>query len=259
VLQLWGRNGSDSKPLRARSDPDEVLARLREANPQWKGAFEPERDGERVVGLKLSGGALTDLEPLAALADLEELRYEGPSYAKGRLNDLSPLAKLTGLKQVTIRHCAVTDLSPLGRLKLEKLDLVATRVSNLKPLRGLPLKQLHLHGTQVADLSPLVKCPFVEDLYCPGTVETLEPLRQLTGLKKVQLYGCDKVTSLSPLSGSPVEYLDCRGVGVNDLDELANWPHLRVLYCDKRFTGKIPPLPKLARLELDPLFTGKKP
>jgi serine/threonine-protein kinase len=253
LWRLWG-GGSTRRDVPI--DVKGVETRLRRANPEWKGSFEPDHDGERLVGLKLRGDDLTDLSPLTALRDLEELEYVGPSWCKGKLKDLGPLAEMTGLQRLTIQHSTLSDLTPLSRLKLEKLDVVATPVSNLKPLRGVPLKALNVHGTRVTDLGPLSKCALLECLYCPGTLLSLDGL-QLLPLKRVHLYGCGKVTSLRPLADSPVEFLDCRGVGVDSLDELAAFSHLRELLCDEHYRGKVPALPNLKRVEFSTDFRSR--
>jgi hypothetical protein len=89
----------------------------------------------RLTTLRLCGGHVEDLAPLAHLTSLVVLELSHCTRAR----DLGPLAKLTSLRELVLRSCHhVTDLRPLAALaKLRRLELRdCQRVQDLSPLSG---------------------------------------------------------------------------------------------------------------------------
>jgi hypothetical protein len=90
--------------------------------------------------------------------------------------------------------CAVSNLSALKGLRLERLDIFKMRVTDLAPLTGMPLEWLSLRETQVTDLSPLKGMP----------------LRYLD-------CATNNIEDFSALSHSPIERLNISSTRVNRL------------------------------------------
>jgi len=49
-------------------------------------------------------------------------------------------------------------LAALGALRLKSLSFLGCAISDLTPIRKMPLEKIDLSGTRVADLSPLIGC-----------------------------------------------------------------------------------------------------
>ena len=82
--------------------------------------------------VNLGFNPLTDLGPLAALPELEDLNLDGA------LPNLRGLAALTGLKRLSLRHNGIRDLAMLtGLTELEALDVGDNRITDLRPMVGL--------------------------------------------------------------------------------------------------------------------------
>ena len=173
---------------------------------------------------------LTDLEPLAVLRKLRELKICWSGVA--RLDPLAELGELTAL-DCSITH--VTRLDPLGGLRnLTALDCSRTPVAQLDPLRALTgLTSLICHSTQVSRLDPLAGLVHLTALDCARTpVAQLEPLAALARLAWLD---CSEtqVARLDPLAGlAQLASLSCWGTRVTSLAPLATLPQLTRLTCD---------------------------
>jgi Leucine Rich Repeat (LRR) protein len=92
----------------------------------------------RLEGIRVSDGALEELDALASVAGLRAL-----VAWKNRITDLTPLAGLTNLRALDLKQNLVEDLSPLASLlALEELNILSNQVLSLEPLRGLPALRL---------------------------------------------------------------------------------------------------------------------
>ena len=137
------------------------------------------------------------LPPAARIAELAACRAVD-------LRDLhvSDLSLLGGLKpeELDISHTGIRDITPLSSLAgLKRLRIRGLGLNSLAPLKGLRLESLDASHNSISDLSPLKGMP-LEELDITGTVAG--DLRPLTGmpLKKLELAGTP-VLDLSPLSG----------------------------------------------------------
>jgi Leucine-rich repeat (LRR) protein len=220
-----------------------VIARLKERNPRFDGkpTHKLIKDGV-VMELDLSGGKLTDITPVRALAGLRLFNCNNT-----QVSDLLPLKGMS-LTELNCDDTQVSDLSPLKGMKLTVLHCEKTPVSDLSPLKRMKLTRLECGGTQVSDLSPLEGMPLTE-LNCEHTqVSDLSPLRDM----KLTILKCEKtrVSDLSPLKGMKLVRLECGGTQVSDLSPLKGMP-LTELYCADTKVWNLSPLRdmKLTRLE----------
>jgi hypothetical protein len=90
----------------------------------------------------------------------------------------------------------LSDLSPLKRMMLSRLDCSSTQVADLtpltdlSPLKGMPLVRLQIHGTGVSDLTPLIGMPLQEVRLNPKNItQGLDILREIKGLKTIGIDG----------------------------------------------------------------------
>lgn len=205
---------ADLRKLPAEKQADEVMKWLAEVNKGFDGKLiEAKVANNKVVGLKLVATQLTNIAPVAAMTDLEELACEGiygrPDGAC-KLADLWPLRRLGRLKSLHIAWGAVADLTPLQGIKLTALSLPDnTSVADLKPLRGMELRWLNVGETSVSDLAPLKGMP----------------LRHL-------LINATKVSDLNPVLEAPLKEIWCTLVPARDA------PILRQIKTLEKINGK---------------------
>ena len=185
--------------------------------------------------LRISGNLTFDqLEPLAALKNLETLSIVPDGEGTLYINDLSPLSKLTNLKSLDLMINNVSDftwVSGLTELRFLQLTGDNATYSNLDGLENLtkleslrlPMRSMN-QGTyeidalagltslvslnlcsHVKDLTPLEDLTNLETLsienggYIEGGFSSLEPLKNLTNLTRLGLYM--ETADLSPLAG----------------------------------------------------------
>ena len=81
---------------------------------------------------------------------------EFTSYSR-KLNHL-PFPDNHNLKDVVVVNSNLKDLNEIGKLnRLEKLNIIKTKISSLKPLEGmLQLKKLSIQGSKVSSLEPIL-------------------------------------------------------------------------------------------------------
>ncbi len=135
--------------------------------------------GAPLKGLNIWQSHVVDISPLAG-APLEELALLQTDVA-----DIAPLANCPTLKVLSIYGTKVSDLTPLGKLKLVDLACHWCKVTNIEPLRGQPLRSINLGGLRVTDVSPLADCPTLESVALNTAAKNVEVLRKLTRLKLI--------------------------------------------------------------------------
>ncbi len=152
----------------ARQQAAAIERKLMEVNPRWDGGIGHSIDTETLTHVELSGGALRDLWPLAALTGLVELDCSGTSVETIGWIERMPLVTSLNCSQTPLR-----DLGPVAHLnQLEKLDCSDTVVFDLSPLAGLPLKELHC---------------FTVSTYNDGAIKVLKSLPQLETINGLTL------------------------------------------------------------------------
>jgi Leucine-rich repeat (LRR) protein len=108
------------------------------------------------------------------------------------ITDLDPLAKLTNLREIRCPETSITSIDPLKELiDLTYLDCSSTRVRDLNPLQSLVhLKELNISETLVTSLEGLEGISDLEVLYLDNTqVDNLDPLNGNSGLRTIY---CDE-------------------------------------------------------------------
>jgi serine/threonine protein kinase len=196
-LDLTGAKATDLSPLRGM--PLEVLHL---AGMPLQGVSQLK--GMKLRTLTLSDMLISDLTPLAGMAlevvkldntrvvELAPLRGMPLTYLMlincNALSDLSPLATCSKLQRLFLVNTAVSDLTPLARLRLTEIRFGGSRVTNLAPLRGQPLQRFDYGGrTKGIDVSPLAECVDLEDIVLPEDPRNVALLRSLPRLKRISI------------------------------------------------------------------------
>jgi serine/threonine protein kinase/Leucine-rich repeat (LRR) protein len=183
----------------------QVVAKLRELNPQFDGRVTRKIADGKVTELGLSTAAVRDISPVTALRSLQRL-------------SLAPVGGTNVTGQVA-------DLAPLRGMWLAALWCQNNPVSDLRPLRGQPLSVLSCGSTQVTDLAPLRGMPLTV-LSCDHT--DVSSLAALEGMQ-LQTFWCHKtkVTDLAMLTNMPLRELRCDYLAARDGELLRSIPTLQ--------------------------------
>ena len=106
-----------------------------------------------LVAIDLGDNPLTDLRPLAGLANLDALNLDATGA------DPWAVAALGGLERLSLRDNGIGDVSALaGLAKLRALDLAGNVIEDVTPLAGLAsLAALDVRDNRIEDLSPLAR------------------------------------------------------------------------------------------------------
>jgi len=154
------------------------------------------------------------------------------------LVDIDGIENLRNLRDINFYHCeSLTNIAPIGGLnKLTHLSMFgSSSLIDISPLRNLEeLKELCIAHSKVFDLGPLKDLSKLNFLSLWGCRElrSLAPLAHLSSLKKLDLAECSEVTDIGPLS-KLVNLLDIRVVrcpGISDYGPLNGLPKLNKDY-----------------------------
>jgi len=117
----------------------------------------PLEDLRQLRALHLNGGAVSDITPLASLANLRELRVGWNQD----IQDYEPLANLTRLTDLELNNNGIKSIPTFGSgSSLRMISLGENPITDLSSLPELPaLESINLSNTQIADLSPLSGSP----------------------------------------------------------------------------------------------------
>jgi serine/threonine protein kinase/Leucine-rich repeat (LRR) protein len=185
-----------------------VAEKLVELNPGFDGQYFHLTEKGAIKVFILNTDMITDLSPIRAFRELEDLGCGGTGKEQHR----SPL----------------NSLAPLEGLKLRRLDISHTEVVDLAALRGMPLEQLYCDWTYVGDLRPLTGMKLTRLRCSRCNIASLAPLR---GMPLTDLHlGYNLFNDLSPLQGMPLRRLYINDLGLKDLSALAGMP-LEELSC----------------------------
>jgi len=172
--------------------------------------------------LNLSGCSELTESALLSVSGLLKLVHLNLTGCAG-VRDLAPLSAVHSLQVLNLSHCHVQDLRPLSKLtQLARLDL--THCESARSLEGVPpglcalnlnfsaacadteglnrlraLRVLHLAGDRVQDLCALQNMQRLETLYVWTCEKLRDPclqsLKDLKGLRLLDLYQCDGITT----------------------------------------------------------------
>jgi serine/threonine protein kinase/Leucine-rich repeat (LRR) protein len=183
----------------------QVVAKLRELNPQFDGRVTRKIADGKVTELGFSTAAVRDISPVAALRTLQRLTVApvGGTNVAGQLADLAPLRGMW-LTALWCQNNPVSDLRPLRGQPLSVLTCGNTQVMDLSPLRGMPLTVLSCDHTDVSSLAALEGMQ-LQTLWCHKT----------------------KVTDLAMLTNMPLRELRCDYLAARDGELLKSIPTLQ--------------------------------
>jgi len=158
--------------------------------------------------------------------ELSHLKYLSFDYGCRRENvsDLSGLEYATGLDYLNLSGTNVKDVTPITKLKnLGGLCISGMELDDYSWLSNFAnIKRLDISNTRIKDFSFLSKMTELENIDASGTlISDLGPLSKLENLEYIDIYGCDNITSISPLLElSNLWRLDMSSEQISDKEKL---------------------------------------
>jgi len=187
----WTVDEADSQSvLTFRGSPEQFAASgalLRQLNRRQK-----------ILSISLQGAPIRDISPLQRLS----IQKLDASFTY--VSNLKPLDEVSGLRELSLRHTEVKELSFMGSHHLKKLDLSENRqLIEISALSGKQVENLNLSFTGVGDLRPLEQLDELETVHVAGLEldhdarAVLDALRD-RGVRVVT----DEVLTTYPVSGA---------------------------------------------------------
>lgn len=141
---------------------------------------------------------------------------------RGDISSLTDIPSMYYLRTLELTSQNISDLTPLGGMKLERLVLCDNYIGNLLPLKDMAtLKELDLCENPLQDLTPIRDLLSLSYLDISQTsITDLAPITELSRLETLNLVWCE-VKDLRPLAGlSNLKEVDVSHTGVTDLRPL---------------------------------------
>ena len=246
-----GSGGSTSMPRSCNPitfDDPALEAVVRKWLNKPTGQLTPQ-DAHQIAFLQASNAGITSLGGIECLP-LNTALLDG-----NEISDLGPIAALKDLQQLVLTNNPVGDLGPLaGLAELRALDLSgAGRVltkDDFEVLGGLPmLVGLTLNFDLVGELTPLAKAPALATLsLASGQVLATDTLDSLTQILTLELSNTgvtpDRIAQLKQLT-----YLGFELNGVRDISPLALLTNLELLDLSFNDIDDLTPLASMSQLQ----------
>lgn len=165
------------------------------------------------------------------------VKYEESVYGtideRGDISSLADIPNMYYLRSLALTSQNISDLTPLGGMKLERLILCDNYIGNLLPLKDMAsLKELDLCENPLRDLTPIRGLLSLTCLDISQTsVTDLSTLSGLSRLETLNLVWCD-VTDLRPLAElSSLKEVDVSHAAVTDLRPLVREGEPIMVHC----------------------------
>ena len=201
---------------------------------------------EQLTDLSLEYEELSDLTPLAGLADLKYL-----SLYNNQISDVTPLNGLIDLIGLDLSDNNISNIAPLtGLINLTDLDLSDNQISVIASLDGLDsLEYLIIHSNQIIDVSGLVGLDSLIGLAIyHNQISDITPIAGLASLEWLDLYS-NEIYNLPDLSGLVnLDWLDLGYNSISDITSLGELDSLIFLSLDGNSISDITSLGGLINL-----------
>jgi len=204
--------------------------------------------------LRFSYTQVADLLPIAGITSLERLHLE---YTN--VTDLTPLQNLSNLKQLYCDGNQISSLAPLNGLSsLEKVYSDNTLITREEAARFMSRNKNALviyESEQLSNWWASIDNHWREvfsDYVTLDNTPTKEQLQTVANLKEIKISGKEEITTLEPLKElTGLKLLDCSQTSVTSLEPLRDLIDLEVLNCaNTLLTGNaLAPLKSLSNLK----------
>lgn len=188
---------------------------------------------ESFTDLNVGKEEFPNLESIRDLTGLEyAINVRELSLDHHEVSDLSPLAGLRKIRLLVMANNPISDLSPLAGLsELEDIKLSHTLVTDISVLAGkAKLKYVRMWGAPISDMSPLADLPNIEHIdLCGNEISEIPSLENAPNLKKLYVFG-NQVSDVSVLRNlTNLERLNLEGNDIRDISPLAGLTNLKWL------------------------------
>ena len=163
----------------------------------------------------IGNASFANLEPLAALKQLESLRL---AWGSRKINDLTPLSGLKRLHTLNLEGQSITSIEPLSELtNLEYLELRYNQIEDVSPIFKLgKIRRLNLDDNQLKQLPDISRLSSLEELSV--TRNQISELPNITSNSLRHLNLGDNAIRTLAVSG--LEQLSYLGLSDNPLESL---------------------------------------
>jgi internalin A len=176
-------------------------------------------------------GTFSDLSPLTALTDLEELDIT----SNRNVTDISPLVSLVNLKKLILFETGIESIEPISSLvNLRHLEIIGYADRYYRELLSLQhLEILNLHNQEPLDVTYIAQLSTLRDLeISPGytrfdaEILNIELLRNLANLERLVIHFPSDI-NLTWIAGlRNLTELELRGDTISDIRPLLELPNL---------------------------------
>lgn len=174
------------------------------------------------------------------LLNVRSIRVYGKQIydEEGQIDFLGPFVRMVdpelnafGLWTENGQIASLEDLEAMPNL--ETLYLYNQQLSEIEALRGRNLSMIGIGNNPLTDLSPLSGMTSVQSLnLCNLLVGNLESLRELTGLKSLNISGT-QVNDLGPVENLPIEQMNLFYIPLENYSRLTRMPALKEVTINK--------------------------
>ena len=163
----------------------------------------------------IGNASFANLEPLAALKQLESLRL---AWGSQKISDLTPLSGLKRLHTLNLEGQSITSIEPLSELtNLEYLELRYNQIEDVSPISNLgKIRSLNLDNNQLKQLPDIARLSSLELLSV--TRNQISELPNITSNSLRHLNLGDNAIRTLAVSG--LEQLSYLGLSDNPLESL---------------------------------------
>lgn len=213
--------------------------------------LKPISELKNLIFLDIPNTEVNSLSPLSGLIALERIDFSNTPVAN--LNGLQGLRKL---KLITLNNTAVADLTLLNGLTVEKIYCDKTQINKeiaRKFMAANPSTLVIFDSETLSNwwntMSGEWKIAFGKSVSYTG-LPTKDQLQQMANLTEINISNNQLMTTLEPLKElTNLKKLFCSGTAVVDLMPLKDLIDLQVLEANNTKVSNLKPLEKLTNLE----------
>lgn len=198
--------------------------------------------------LTIINGQASQLEHIASLASLSELKISGVSVDE---RSLSMIASLPKLKKLTLNDCSIASVTPLVSAQgLINLDLSQNTIRNIDALANMEnLQELNLQHNAIVDLTALSSCVSLTKL--DVSYNALASVSPICGLSSLTWLNAERnsIASLDDMSRlTALKHLSLSNNSLTSIGNLSTCTNLTELFLSNNALTDISSLSALTGL-----------
>ena len=202
----------------------------------------------------------TNIDPIKNMTSLKELHLTW-NYQQDDVTNLSSLSNLTNLEILTMSRGKIADIEFIKELK--KLKVLSISEMSIKTkdtlnkdydFKKYPFVIVGLTPKLILplDITPISYCTELTELTLYSLdIKSIEPIKALINLKKLDLSSIDKIEDLSIVENMVnLKYLEIYSSKINNIEPLKNLVNLEILKMRCGAVSDISPLLNLSNIKI---------